>query len=181
MKALYLIALIPPPALREEVRLLKEEMSERFQARHALKSPAHITLQMPFRRSEAAELGLLTALYDFVALRYSFTVQLSGFDCFKPRVIFLRVVDHTPILLLRNDLKQLLVRDLGFAIFEINHPFHPHLTIATRDLTGEAFGRAWPEYRERSFEAQFEAEAVHVLKHDGKNWAIYRELKFGGK
>ena len=40
---LYFIALIPETRIMENVRVLKEEMRLKFNASHALKSPAHIT------------------------------------------------------------------------------------------------------------------------------------------
>ena len=52
---LYFIAIIPYSELREKVRKVKERMKAEYGAGHALKSPAHITLQMPFKRSSADE------------------------------------------------------------------------------------------------------------------------------
>ena len=48
---LYFIALIPGKELKEKVRAVKERMKADYNAGHALKSPAHITLQMPFKRN----------------------------------------------------------------------------------------------------------------------------------
>lgn len=56
---LYFIALVPPLELRARIEALKEEMHRRFGARHALKAPAHLTLQMPFRHSPEQEQELL--------------------------------------------------------------------------------------------------------------------------
>ena len=62
---LYFIALIPPDEIREEVKSLKEEMSARFRSSHALKSPAHITLQMPFKRDDSFEEEMYSTLHSF--------------------------------------------------------------------------------------------------------------------
>jgi len=76
---LYLIALIPPEELKEQVRILKTEMRERFNASHALKAPAHITLQMPFRREPEFEERLIPELEQFSGTIQPFPVQIDGF------------------------------------------------------------------------------------------------------
>ena len=98
VKPLYLIALVPDADLRDTVRDLKMEMQEDFGASHALKSPAHITLQMPFRREENLEDQLLETLQQFCAKEIPFEVHLSGFDCFAPRVLFIRVEEPHSIM-----------------------------------------------------------------------------------
>lgn len=175
---LYFIALVPPQDLRDRVRALKKEMRDRFGAGHALKSPAHITLQMPFRWPKGEEQQLTDLLNRFRTGPSPFRIELDGYDCFAPRVIFLRVLDHDPIAELASSLKAELQKEIGLADRQVHHPFHPHLTIATRDLTEEAFHRAWPEYRERPFSASFQAEGFTLLKHNGKYWEIYREFSF---
>jgi len=40
------------------------------------------------------------------------------------------------------------------------------------------FKKAWGEFKNFPFEAQFEAKSIFLLKHNGKNWDINRELKF---
>jgi 2'-5' RNA ligase len=154
-------------------------MRDRFGAGHALKSPAHITLQMPFRWPEQAEEQVIDLLDTFRAGKAPFPITLSGFDCFPPRVIFLRILDHTPIAELASALKRDLKEKLGFSSRQVHQKFHPHLTIATRDLTEAAFQRAWPEYRERPFSASFPGHSLSLLKHNGKHWEVYRTFAFG--
>ncbi|WP_340106807.1 2'-5' RNA ligase family protein [Rhodohalobacter sp. 8-1] len=179
-KELYLIALIPHEELRNDVRKLKLEMKERFNASHALKSPAHITLQMPFRRDEANEDALAAALETFAKKHQAFDIRISGFDAFPPRVLFLSIEDHKPVANLHADLQILLKDTLNFPEKELMSRFHPHITIATRDLSKKMFHKAWPEFKEREFEGAFTANSLHLLKHNGKNWDMYREFGFGG-
>ena len=180
-KQLYLIALVPPEDLRDEVRDLKLEMKEKFNASHALKAPAHITLQMPFRRDEAGEETLIPALEKFAGNQKSFNIYINGFDAFPPRVIFLKIEDHTPIGDLHSDLQLNLKNTLNFPEKELMNRFHPHMTIATRDLSKKMFHKAWPEFQEREFESSFTANSLHLLKHNGKNWDLFREFGFGNR
>lgn len=176
---LYFIALIPHPELREKVLQLKEEMKARFEAKHALKSPAHLTLQMPFKRQQKAEPVLIQALHQFASEQTSFPVILSGFDCFAPKVIYVKVEDHLLITHLHTQFQKMLIEKLGFSSDEVNAKFHPHMTIATRDLRKPAFRKAWPEFEKREFRTSFVAKSLFLLKHNGKSWDIFREFWFG--
>ena len=178
---LYLIALIPPEKLRDRVRKLKMEMNDTYNASHALKAPAHITLQMPFRREPGFENRLTDELRKFSHSRHPFTVNLERFDAFPPRVIFIRIADHSPIEELHASLKSLLRDQLQFPDKELMEEIHPHMTIATRDLSKKMFHKAWPEFKDREFEATFTADHLHLLKHTGKHWGFFREFPFEGK
>ncbi len=175
---LYLIALIPPPALREKVRELKEEIRDRFGAGHALKTPAHITLQMPFRLESETEPLLLELLAGWSRQQRPFPVKLLGFGSFPPRVIFIRIADHKPVSALESSLRAVLAGAEHLRIETSSLPFHPHMTIATRDLREQAFDQAWVEFKDRPFEAAFEVHSLFLLKHNGQFWEVYREFKF---
>ena len=175
---LYFIALIPPPDLGAQVTGLKNEMRSRFEAKHALKSPPHITLQMPFKRPPEKEAELIKALQVFAGQQVSFPVALSGFDSFPPRVIFIKIVDHQPIVQLYSRLREMLIQQLAFPSYEPNQRFHPHMTIATRDLRKAAFRSAWAEFQERKFDVYFEVKSLFLLKHNGRHWDIYHEFGF---
>jgi 2'-5' RNA ligase len=176
---LWFIALLPPPVLRERVRLLKTEMRDRYHAGHALTSPAHITLQMPFKRENDAMEGIVHGLETFAAGEIPFEVAIHGFGCFEPRVLFLNIADHRALDALNARLKKTLVHELGFSAAETGGRFHPHMTIATRDLTPEHFYEAWPVLKNRPFHAAFEVKSLFLLHHVDRKWRISREFAFG--
>lgn len=178
-KRLYLIALVPPEDLRNQVRELKEEMKNRFEASHALKSPAHITLQKPFRRPDSEEAEMSEILENFAERQHSFPIELQGFGSFSPRVIFVKIKDHEPIEAVHHSLQNILAENLQFSEKELMPKIHPHMTIATRDLKPRAFQNAWPEFRQREFQSRFEAKSLHLLKHNGKTWDFHKEFFFG--
>lgn len=175
---LYLIALIPHIELREQIKVFKKEMKERFNAKHALKSPAHITIQMPFKSSNKDEPYLINTLHEFAANQNAFMVELSGFDCFSPRVIFVKVIDYEPIISVHAKLKKVLIEKMEYEENVISPNIHPHVTIATRDLSVKNFGGAWREFEKREFEASFLSKSLFLLKHNGRFWDIYREFLF---
>lgn len=176
MKNLYFIALVPGEQLRDRVKQLKYEMRDRYGAKHALKAPAHITLQMPFRKEEGFEKQLIKELKNFAETQNPFNIELSGFDCFEPRVIFIKIADHEPIQSLYSNLRNHLIEKLDFEPAKLKSEIHPHMTIATRDLKENSFYEAWEEFKSRPFEAQFQANSITLLKHNGKHWEIYKEF-----
>jgi len=175
---LYFIAIVPPKPICQQVKGLKEALRESYGLRHALKSPAHVTLQMPFRREATFEASLLPALSCFAEVQKSFEVHIADFGSFAPRVLFLNISPHDPFLRIRNGLQEQL-KMLGFSEQEFAGPFHPHMTLANRDLKADIFPQVWQSYAERAFRAVFVAEYLTLLKHNGKQWDLYRSFAFG--
>jgi 2'-5' RNA ligase len=176
---LYFIALVPHEKLRNEIRAIKERMRSEYGAGHALKSPAHITLQMPFKRDGRDEPEISAALRRFAFGEESFTIDLDGYGCFAPRVIFIRITNPEPVRALHRRLKQVLAGELQFPKGEIMNDVQPHITVATRDLTKESFADAWPEMKDEEFRGSFQVHSLILLKHNGKNWDILEEFPFG--
>ncbi len=176
---LYFIAIIPHSELRERIRKIKERMKDEYGAGHALKSPAHITLQMPFKRNPTDETEIFEALRRFALPEKAFAVDLNGYGAFVPRVIFIKITQPEPVKALHKRLGELLLSELNFSPGEVMKDLQPHVTIATRDLTKEAFNEAWPELQKEEFKASFEVHSIFLLKHNGRNWDIMEELPFG--
>ena len=51
-----------------------------------------------------------------------------------------------------------------------NQAFHPHVTIAFRDLKRAIFVEAWDFFQTQSFDRQFSVNGISLLKHDGVQW-----------
>jgi 2'-5' RNA ligase len=175
---LYFIALVPGKELRDRVLRIKERLKAEYNAGHALKSPAHITLQMPFRKKSDEERTVVTVLGRFAAAEAPFDLHLEGFGCFAPRVIFIKLVNPQPVIELHRRLKTVLQDSAGFSDSEIMKSVQPHMTVATRDLTKQAFAEAWPEYQDEEFAVSFNVNSIFLLKHNGSNWEIFKEFQF---
>jgi 2'-5' RNA ligase len=57
-------------------------------------------------------------------------------------------------------------------------PFHPHVTIAFRDLTKENFEQAWQHYSGKPFKESFAANSLSLLKLTGDGWIILKSFDF---
>ncbi len=173
-KELYFIAILPPQNLQHRITAIKHQIAERYKSRHSLKSPPHITLQMPFKWRADKENELIEGLQQFAKETQPFTIQLKGFNAFPPRVIYVDVVPSSEL----NDLKALLATFLrkNFKFNNTEHKsgvFKPHVTVAFRDLNKTSFTRAWEELRNDTFEATFKVNALSLLKHNGKTWEVF--------
>ncbi|MFD1079911.1 2'-5' RNA ligase family protein, partial [Longispora fulva] len=143
---------------------------------HALKLPAHVTLQIPFHMNPMKELKLEGLLSSFSERHKAFPVKINGFGAFKPRVIYLKVEDHAPFIELHKDLQPMLAEELELLEREVTSKIHPHFTVATRDLKNAIFKEAWPQLEAREFKAEFTAQKISLLKHNGKTWDILKEF-----
>jgi 2'-5' RNA ligase len=176
---LYFIALIPPSPVREEVQAYKEYFRDHYHSKAALKSPPHVTLHMPFEWKEAKEKKLITALCEFSTGKKPFAISLNNFSCFEPRVIYMDVNPSDSLAALQADLHRFCKINLN--LFNAQYrdlPFHPHLTLAFRDLKKEEFVKAWAEFREKKYSAGFLADKIILLKHNENHWVPFREFHF---
>ena len=58
-------------------------------------------------------------------------------------------------------------------------PFHPHITIAFRDLTQRHFNSLWGEVEHKSLSGRFSTENITLLRHNGKIWTVEDDFLFG--
>ena len=176
---LYFIAIVPDLELQTRVTALKNEIAEKYGSKHALRSPPHITLQMPFKWKAGRQNDLIQVLEKFSKDENSFEVGLNGYACFEPRVIFIDVKGNPKLISLQQNVSKLMRRELG--IFNANYKdrsFHPHMTVALRDLRRAMFKEAWADFSMRKFVARFSVSSISLLKHHGHGWEVFKELKF---
>jgi len=173
----YFVALIPPSPVYEEAHKLKEYFKERYQTKAALNSPPHITLHMPFLWNEEKEKKLTGKLQEFAGKCDPIKLCLDNFSCFPPRVIFMNVTESDALGEFQKELHRFFKRELN--IFNANYqdkPFHPHLTLAFRDLKKSQYHLAWQEFSKKEYKAEFMADTMALLKHNGKSWDVLKEF-----
>lgn len=176
---LHLITLIPPRSIHREIKTLKEEIKTRFGAKHALKLPAHLTLQPPFWVHKKKERLLQDYLEEFSEKQLAFSVTLDGFGCFAPRVIFVTIANPEPIVNLQQNLQDALPPSVFLRETDRQaQPINPHLTLATRDLQRNIFPQAWKTFKDRAYKAHFQGESLVLFQHDGKSWHAASKFYF---
>lgn len=176
--AKYFLAIVPPTQLFNEIEALKKEIAENYHIKGALLSPAHITLHMPFEFEEGKEQKLIGCLSDF-SFDSCFEINLTGYHCFEPRVVFINVEKTEELSMLQKQLVSHLKKNLNiFNQAEDMRGFHPHITIAYRDLKKPVFYQIWEKYQNKSFEKTFNCQSFWLLKKDKKQWKLLQEFSF---
>lgn len=176
--AKYFLAIVPPTQIFNEVEALKKEIAEKYHIKGALLSPAHITLHMPFEFEEGKEQKLIGCLSDF-SFDSCFEINLTGYHCFEPRVVFINVEKTEELSMLQKQLVSQLKKNLNiFNQAEDMRGFHPHITIAYRDLKKPVFYQIWEEYQNKIFNKTFTCLSFWLLKKDEKQWKLLQEFSF---
>lgn len=171
MERMYFVAVLLPAALDEKILRYKKQMQEAFGCKVGLKSPAHVTLVPPFWMHPDREPQLKSELESIACGRTPFPVQTANFSAFKPRTLFVAVRDNEKLYQLKQDVDRFF-HTADYKTKPENRPFHPHITIATRDLHKAAFAEAWPRFQNEIFAEEFSAGGLSLLKHDGRAWDV---------
>lgn len=171
---LYFIALLPPRGFLEEVQLIKEDFAQRFQSKASLNSPPHITLHMPFKYQEQKEERIFDALKLVSEKNASLEIIQNGFGAFEPRVIFVNVALSPELRTLQKDVLSEIRKSCKIENSDYkNLGFHPHVTLAFRDLKKAKFEEAWSEFEHKPIQCRWKADSIVLLKHNGKKWDVY--------
>lgn len=174
-QALLFIAVLAPDDVSEEVTAFKLYAASHFGSVRALRSPPHITLIPPFswpvsRLSELVkETGLAVRSFP------PFELSLRNFDCFAPRVIFVDVPENLAL----NRLQKLLAQHLEQSLHLDNkdtRPYHPHMTVAFKDLRRSQFAPAWAYFSNLKYEKTYEVREVGLLHHHNNGWEVIRRF-----
>jgi len=172
----YFIAIVPPEPLLSEIQSVKQSIFDTYRSKGALRSPGHITLHMPFSFEESKEDKLIECLRGF-QFKTTFPVSLKNFDSFEPRVIFINVQEQTELFDLQKQLVSHVKRNLNiFNQSDDMRGFHPHITIAFRDLKKAVFYKAWEEYKSKSFSETFTCNSFSLLKHQKEEWVVLKDF-----
>jgi 2'-5' RNA ligase len=172
----YFIAIVIPEPFQKEVMALKQLVMDRYNSKAALRSPAHITLHMPFEWKEEKESILIETLQQF-SFKKDFKIELHDFYCFEPRVIFIDILKNELLAELQRNLVSYVKRNLQlFNQADDMRGFHPHVTIAFRDLRKENFYEAYTYFKTQNYTASFNVTNYCLLKHTEKEWKIHKEF-----
>jgi len=172
----YFIAIVIPEPFQTEIMAFKQLIADKYNSKSALRSPAHITLHMPFEWKEEKEGVLIDALQQF-SFKEDFMIELQNFSSFEPRVIFVDVIKNELLTKFQNELVSYVKKNLClFNQADDMRGFHPHVTIAFRDLRKKKFHEAFTYFKTQNYNASFKATNFCLLKHTGKEWQVYKEF-----
>jgi 2'-5' RNA ligase len=175
---MYFIALVLPAYLNDKILVWKNFMQERYNCKVGLKSPAHITLIPPFWMEENKEAALFYEANSLANNFVPFIIKTKNFSAFKPRTIFIDVEKNEELNTIKAAVDDFFKLNTEYKIKIDSRPFHPHITIATRDLFKKSFYEAWPVFEKIEFMAEWKINALSILRHNKKNWDVVHTSQF---
>jgi 2'-5' RNA ligase len=173
---LYFVAIIPSREICDEITRFKQAFADRFFCKAALKLIPHVTLKAPFKLAPSQHEQLLQWFRKLPVPIQAFDFGIRDFAVFPKRsspVIFLQVVLNEYLQALQTSIINSF--RAGFphiALSETEMNFHPHITIAYRDLDPILFKEAWEEYKKKKYRAIIEVNDFHLLQHDEIQWIV---------
>lgn len=176
--SLYFLALLPPEPIAGEVTLFKQQAADLFQAKRALNSPPHITLISPITLGTEDVSAWQQVLMAFVQRQQSFPISLKNFAAFPPRVIFVAIEPNPALDLLQGTLANQLQQELGWRPPSAHPGFHPHITIAFKDLRSHQFPAAWAWFSQETYARMFIAHTLTMLSFQEGRWHVFSEFPF---
>ena len=175
---MYFIAIVLPKDLDEKVLKYKNLMFEKYNCKVGLKSPAHITLVPPFWMDEEKQERLIADINSLSDQVKPFLISTNNFSAFKPKTIFISTAPSDQLSQAKIATDEFFKNKSFYNVKTETRPFHPHITIATRDLYKKSVQEIWPWFAEKKFEEQWTAEGISVLKHNKKNWDVFYTSQF---
>ena len=174
----YFLAIVIPPPLFEKIEAVKQHLFDEYELRGSLRSPAHITLHRPFEWTEKNEKRMIEKLNNF-KFEKNFKVEINNFSFFEPRVIYVDVVMNKMLSELYTGIKNFARTELKL-LNEVNNPrgFHPHITVASRDLKQARFFELKPFFETKQLNGSFICNSFALLKLE-KKWEIAKEFTLG--
>ena len=176
--SMYYAAIVCPPEAEEKVVHFKHWMKEQFGCVVALRSPAHITLIPPFWLEEARETKLQNAVQSFASDIEELEIHLEGFAHFARRVLFIGVKENPALEEIKKQTEFHLMKSFSDVIKTDDRPFHPHITIANRDLKPSDFIKAWEHFSKKDFKEIFHSRTISLLKLSPGKWSVIGEKEW---
>jgi 2'-5' RNA ligase len=174
-ESIYFIAIIPPGDICDSITAFRMDFADRFKSKSALRIIPHITLKAPFK-IRADQDGISRWFQKLSFHTGPFQMELKDFGVFNNKrhpVVFAKPVMNAPLSSLQKEIiRSFRVTYPEIAVTENELKFHPHITIAYRDLGFAEFSEAWKEYAKKKYSAVFEVDSIALLQHDGKGWNV---------
>lgn len=174
----YFIAVLAPAVVDQQFREWKKWMLDQYGCKVAMKSPAHITVIPPFQVEESTEPGMRQFLNRFAETEFPFEIRLEGFGSFDKRVIFVKVDQNQFLGRLYDRFQHDFMLAYPGLVKPDTRPFHPHMTIATRDIPRQSFQEAMEHFTPITYSTVIPASELSLLHLRPGNWEVVHRAIF---
>lgn len=176
----YFIAVVPLGDVQNDATRVKEELKEVFGLKYALKSPAHVTLKMPFSWNEAKEEDLIEMVGGFLNQKIGFSLGFDGFGRFGKRVIFIKSKPNNLLNVLQSELADYCKRELNLVKELSDFNYTPHMTVAFKDIKEKQFDEYWQFIKSKKFKGRFDVKSLSILKRVEGKWVVLSDIPLEG-
>ena len=179
MDPLKLIAILVPEPIRSQVLAEQQHIADTWGPKHALRTPPHLTIIPPLTVDDNTDVVIRDIAVTIAQRTSLFNLKLHGYGAFKPRVVFIQPENSDALQDLYTQWRTLLERGTPHLLRKYpDRPYHPHLTLAHRDVTPEQFHPMWDHYKGKSFDAGFDVTGVWILHNTRSGWEPETEYQF---
>lgn len=172
----YLLILTPAKSIKEQVKVLKNEVEDLISIYESRHSQAQIVVKALHRQKPFFTEPLFLQMEKELSLIEPFTLQLNGFATFLPTdfTTIYAAIKSTPEM---EDWFKRLRRILT------EKKAVPHITIA-RQVPNDKAKKLWPKFKNRKWDETFEVTSLVILQREtfgyDKYWKPFKEILFRG-
>jgi 2'-5' RNA ligase len=175
---LYFAALLLPADAASRINEVKDYFAERYGWKVALRSPAHITLIPPFRMHPSMEEEWCTAMDALCIQLQTISIDAKGWGHFGKRTLFLEPQLTPGLSALKKAADNFVRAHPQFGASVDDRRFHPHVTVANRDIGPGEFAEALAWLETQSFPRSWEAAGITTLRYGQKKWDVWHTSRF---
>ena len=183
MQQTHFLGVLPPEELACRLEGCRRYMKETYGCKSGYGTPIHATLVPPFcLPEEYSTKDLVAAMEEHVlplGNHLKFTSQVKGFDAFGDRTIFARVLEDKRWSVLRDRVLAAVLQHAPNCARKDRSPFHPHLTVANRDIPAGVSTDALKVLNELRLTATFSVDNVTIFERQGGSWTDVWSGAFG--
>ena len=176
----YFIAIVPTGDVQDSVTAIKMQLKEKFNLKYALRSPAHITLKMPFLWNEAKENRLMHTLERFFKEMPSFRLKARKIGVFSDRVIYIKVEEKKELLEMQKMLSEMCKAELNLVQELSDYAYRPHMTVAYKDIKKKRFSEYLEFVKGQGFSGRVEVRQIALLKRNEGKWTVLKQFPLSG-
>lgn len=162
--------------LPEDITLTLEDcrryMNQAYGCKSGHKTPIHVTLVPPFAlQEEFSTRDLVSAIEKYVLPQnLGFLAHIENFDAFGDRTIFANVISSEKWTKLRDETVKAILKTCPGCTKKDQRPFHPHGTIANRDIPLGVMKKALETMNELNLVEDFPVDNITIFERQGFCW-----------
>lgn len=172
----HFLGVLIPEDLTLTLEDCRRYMNEAYGCKSGYGTPIHVTLVLPFHLPEEyTTADLVYAIQKEVlpeAAQLKFDAHIDNFDAFGDRTIFAKVIRDEKWTALRDIVLAAVLKAAPGCTKKDQRPFHPHLTVANRDIPAGVSKDALEVMNELNLVEDFPVDNITIFERKGGKWEV---------